>query len=329
VTARRRPLLLGAALAVAALALVAALLLTRTPSRGHGIVFQAKVDGMYQLFRIDPDGGGLRQLTHLRFPGSSVPGVEQAVWSPDARRIAFDSDYRPTRRHVVSFFTIRPDGTGLERLPIPLGLFLNAPAWSPDGKTLAFDLDTDGHGGQDGIYLAGTDGADVYRVTRVERPNTLDLLANWSPDGRWLVFTESSGDQSVIVRIRPDGSGRRELTPWTLNAFNPKWSPDGTRIAFNSYFEPHPGKSANVFTIGADGRGVRQLTHFEGGRLHAFVGTWSPDGRHLVIQVRGLDRDGPGLNQLFVLDAGTGAMRQLTHLPRHSNPGYPSWSPAG
>jgi Tol biopolymer transport system component len=329
VSGRRRSHLLGAALAVAVLALVAALLLSRSPSRGHGIVFQAKVDGMYQLFRIDPDGSGLRQLTQLRFPHSSVPGVEQAVWSPDARRIVFDSDYRPTRRHVVSFFTIRPDGTGLERLPIPLGLFLNAPAWSPDGKTLAFDLDTDGHGGQDGIYVAGTDGADVHRLTRIYRPNTLDMRANWSPDGRSLVFREWSGDESVIVRIRRDGTGRRELTKWALDADNAKWSPDGTRIAFDTYFDPHPGKSANVFTMSPDGSGVRQLTHFEGGRLNAFVGTWSPDGRQLVIQVRGLDRDGPGLNQLFVLDAQTGAMRQLTHLPRHSNPGYPSWSPAG
>jgi len=47
-----------------------------------------------------------------------------------------------------------------------------------------------------------------------------------------------------------------------------------------------------------------------------------------VIQVRGLDRYGPGLNQLFLLDAETGAMRQLTHMPQGSNPGSPSWSPA-
>jgi hypothetical protein len=49
VTGRRRSSLLAAVLAVAAIGAVARLLLTRSPSRGHGIVFQAKVDGLKQL----------------------------------------------------------------------------------------------------------------------------------------------------------------------------------------------------------------------------------------------------------------------------------------
>ena len=77
---------------MAALALVAGLLLSRSPSRGHGIVFQARVGGTYQLFTIDPDGG------HLR--------------------VAFNSYSAPTPAgESANLFVIRPDGTGLVQLP--------------------------------------------------------------------------------------------------------------------------------------------------------------------------------------------------------------------
>jgi Tol biopolymer transport system component len=327
------------ALLVAGLALVLALRPSRSGSAGHGIVFQAKVNGLYQLFRIDPDGSGLRQITHVQVRKGGIPGVEQAVWSPDGKRIAFDSDYRHTKDRVIALYTMRPDGSDLEQLPIPLGQYILAPAYSPDGKLLAFDwagnvdpTDQD----QQGIFIGRPDGTGLRRLTRIDQPNAHVGRTNWSPDGRWLVFAQSSGPpesstESVIVRMRPDGTGRRELTLWALNANNAKWSPDGSRIAFNSHNGPgpHPGESANVFTMSPDGSGVVQLTHFRGGTRNAYVGGWSPDGRQLVVHVRGAEADSPGLNQLFVLDAASGQLRQLTHMPRGANPGFASWSPAG
>jgi Tol biopolymer transport system component len=323
------------------LGVVAVVLLLRGSGQpaGNGIVFQAKVDGLYQLFRINSDGSGLRQLTHLRFRGSTIPGAEQAVWSPDGKRIAFDSDYGATKDRVIALYTIRPDGTDLERLPIPLGRFILASAYSPDGKLLSFDwagstdpTDQD----QQGIYIGSPDGTGLRRLTRIDLPTAHVGRTNWSPDGQWLAFAQSTGPpesstESVIVTMRPDGTGRRELTQWALNANNPKWSPDGSRIAFNSYNGPgpHPGESANVFTMKPDGSGVVQLTHYQGGTRNAYLGGWSPDGRQLLVHVRGANPDSPGVNQLFVLDADGSAMRQLTHMPRGSNPGFASWSPVG
>ena len=74
---------------VAALAGVGAILwLTRETRSSESIVFQAKVDGLFQLFTIKPDGTGLKQITHLSVSHSSVPGVEDARWSPDGKLIA-------------------------------------------------------------------------------------------------------------------------------------------------------------------------------------------------------------------------------------------------
>jgi Tol biopolymer transport system component len=324
----------GGLLAVGA---VAAVLLLRGsgPPPGTGIVFQAKVDGLYQLFRIGPDGTGLRQLTHLDFHGSHIPGVEQAAWSPDGKRVVFDSDYQRTRYRVNTLFAIRPDGSDLEQLPILLRRFIGAPAYSPDGKMLSFDWDANlDKGHQQGIYIASTDGTPLRRLTALDQPNALVTQSNWSPDGRWIVFAQYSGpDQSVIVRIRPDGTGRRELTRWALNANNAKWSPDGSRIAFNSHIDLRgslrASDAANVFTMKPDGSGLVQLTHYARETQDAYVDGWSPDGRQLLVHIRGVDPDGPGVNQLFVMEVDSGNIRQLTHMPRGSNPGYATWSPAG
>jgi len=63
----------------------------------------------------------------------------------------------------------------------------------------------------------------------------------------------------------------------------PAWSPDGTRIAFES---TRDGPDADIFVMQADGSGVVQLT-----RNDAYDGTpaWSPDGQYLVFAT---ERDG-------------------------------------
>ena len=325
----RRPVLaLGVLVLLAGLAV---LWVSRGSTGRKGIVFQAKVHGLYQLFTIDPDGSHLEQITRLEIRNSSIPGAEQATWSRDGKTIIFDSDYQRTKRFVISLFTIKPDGTGLERVPLDVGQFTGAPAFSPDGKLISFDWDASAevlH--EQGIDVANADGSELGRLTALRQPNVLDLRSNWSPDGRWIIFTELRGPgQSAILKIRPDSSGLVELTPWALNANNAKWSPDGSRIAFNSHNDPQPGQSANLYTMAPDGTGVVPLTRYRGGKLNAYIGGWSPDGKQIVFHLRGADPDSPGVNQLFIVDADGRNMRQLTHLPHGMNPGYASWNPAG
>jgi hypothetical protein len=92
-----------------------------------------------------------------------------------------------------------------------------------------------------------------------------------------------------------------------MNANNAHWSPDGSRmIAFNSHNPPGPGASVNLYTVRPDGSGMAQVTHYVGGKLNALMGSWSPDGKQIVFDLHGADLDGPGVNQLFVIDADGG-----------------------
>jgi Tol biopolymer transport system component len=80
-----------------------------------------------------------------------------------------------------------------------------------------------------------------------------------------------------------------------------------------------------VYTIRPDGTGLLKLTHYSGGRLHAFVGDRSPDGKRVIYHDRGDDPDGSGVNQLFIANADGSGAHRLTRLPRGMNPSHPSW----
>jgi Tol biopolymer transport system component len=297
--------------------LLAAVYATRTESGvAKGIVFQAKVHGAYQLFTIDPDGTHLRQITEL-----ATPTVELPAWSPDGTTIIFDSSYG-RRNRSIGVFTVKPNGTDLRRVPLRVGALSGAPSFSPSGRLITVDWDADA---ANGIDLARADGSKVRRLVASNDGQVIDGHSTWSPTGTWIAFTELRGNaQAAIVKVRFNGTGRTELTPWSLDSSNAAWSPNGRRLAFNSNNTVVPGVSSNIYTVRANGAGLRQLTHYEGGALNAYMGDWSPDGGQIVFHLRG-----PHVDQLFIMDADGRHARPLTHLPSGSDPRFAAWSPAG
>ena len=312
---------------VVAAGVVIAVLALRGPGSSHRIVFQAKVHGLYQVFTIKPDGSGLEQVTHLDVKNSGVPGVDLPRWSPDGKLILFDSDYARTPKSVISLFTIKPDGSGLKRLPLATGLFNGEGTWSPDGKNVAYTFDESNVPAHpQGIEIAQSDGSFPYALTRTENPATeLEGKPAWSPSGNWIAFTEYFGEsQSEIIRVRDVGGNPTPMTPFDLNADNAKWSPDGTRIVFNSHERPSPGENANLYTMNSDGSRLVQITHYRGD-LHARTASWSPNGTEIVFQLRGTRADGSQVDQLFIMAAKGGRPRQLTHFSGSANPSHPDW----
>jgi Tol biopolymer transport system component len=101
------------------------------------------------------------------------------------------------------------------------------------------------------IWTVKPDGTGLRRVTK--HPAFDDDPA-WSPNGRWIAFTRSSGrywgDDAVVYRIRPDGTGLRRITAGA----QPSWAPDGRRIAFRDV-----GQDA-IWIGNTDGTGRRPLT---------------------------------------------------------------------
>jgi Tol biopolymer transport system component len=121
--------------------------------------------------------------------------------------------------------------------------------------------------------------------------------------------------------MRVDGSGLRQLTSYSLDVgVKHDWAPDSSRIAIITHADRQPaGTSANVATLRPDGSGLRMLTHFSGGVVQAFTGSYSPDGRWITYRLE--DHGMFALNKLRA--DGGGHPQQILSLP--TPPRYIDW----
>ena len=85
----------------------------------------------------------------------------------------------------------------------------------------------------------------------------------------------------MICVIGIDGTGLREVTPSSLVAVRPRWSPDGSKLLFGTPDTVGKTVDRNVYTVNADGTGLRALTS-ETQPDVAEGPAWSPDGTMIV-----------------------------------------------
>jgi hypothetical protein len=139
-------------------------------------------------------------------------------------------------------------------------------------------------------------------TTALTQPQTTALKANGK-----IAFARNIGDNYEIFTMNPDGSEVRQLTANPGLDYWPKWSPDGTKLAFYSGRE-----KSGTFVMNADGSNQRLLIDSEGwGGV-----TWSPDGRKLAFSCGGICTINiDGSNQ--------------TNLTNNLGDYAPAWSPDG
>ena len=98
--------------------------------------------------------------------------------------------------------------------------------WSPNGRQLAFLNDEHGHFS---IYVIPASGGDAELILDTGHPA---WEVEWSPDGKYLaVCCEMHGQDYGIFIVDLDS---REVTELDINASEPKWSADGTKLIFHS-----------------------------------------------------------------------------------------------
>jgi Tol biopolymer transport system component len=211
-------------------------------------------DGRITVAVVNADGTGYRKLA---LPDATF-NLGASVWTPDGTRLIVEGwdDQNPARNGL---WTIRASDFGdLQRLTTnPLGGH-DAPAdLSPSGDRILFTRETPDsqHGQRRALFVARSNGSDARQITGWGL--RVGFSAGWSPRGDRIVL-DTGG---TIELVNPDGS---RLTPIRIApanerpyAFNPGWSPDGTRIAFTLCLPA----ACDIYTAHPDGSDLQQVTH--------------------------------------------------------------------
>jgi hypothetical protein len=243
----------------------------------------------------------------------------------------------------VAFYGVRPDGTGLVRLPpgtVPYGTSV---AWSPDGtkalvlgdrNTYVLDAATGARkpiripeldaGGTSATpwspdserLLLSTDAGDVvldvdtgdwHAVATTADPGE---PAEWSGDGKDVLFTDGSG----LYAAPADGGAARIVAKLNVPHFDSVY--DATSSADHQWFAfgANEGMSEGLYVVRSDGTHLRRLA-----RDFDLSSAWSPTGEQLAYATS---------NGLFLVDLENGRRRRLTNEPLDDPVNEPPvWSP--
>lgn len=291
---------------------------------GSQIAFSSdRGGGQYNVWILDVDSGGLRQLTRAASTASNY----QAAWTADGARIAYVED----RADDQAIMAVAASGQGApQQLYVHSAGTLYSPTWSPDGTRVAYTLhdpDTAADNPNEGggfprLMVNGqavTDDEDVFTFPAHWLSNDRLLYA---ADGkirerslgarttRNVPFTASvSFDRPAYPRKRHDFDSRRSRD--VKGIANPVLSPDGSQVAF---------VALNQLGLMRLGRKPVKLTDDVYYKATPF---WSPDGRQIAYSS---DHEGP--MAIYIRDMETGQERKLTGFFAGSQV-RGAWSPDG
>lgn len=190
----------------------------------------AQPDGSeMDIYRLEIETGQLVDLTEDSLVWDFAPS-----WSPDGSWIVFVSDRTEDGKALDDIFRMSPDGQIVERLTDNGYDWEDKyPAWSPDGTRIAFFrasmmASASTPDGPAGLWVMNADGSDPHLVMASSGiwPGSKPV---WSPDGRWLAFTEGLIG-STLWLVSVDGTDQRPLEAGDGEYSDPCWSPDSAAL---------------------------------------------------------------------------------------------------
>ncbi len=218
---------------------------------GHTIAFSGWAGEDTEIFVVNSDGTGLKQLTNnsrmeaypsISSDGSKIVFLSFTLWNPGSGAIAVD----------YQLFAMNSDGTGLTRLTY---IETGVPSISGDGSKVAFC--SDGF-----LYTVNSDGTGLKELSN----GTFDRSPSISSMGNKIAFVSkvyddplvdgySPDDDYEIFSIDSDGTARTQLTfNFSIEYYDtyPSITSDGSRVAFTDGL---------LYMVNSDGSGLIQLTY--------------------------------------------------------------------
>lgn len=245
-------------------------------------------DGRISFWQVEASGKNLARI----LPGwDDSSQLESGKWTVDGRFFLFTALkggvrniwMLPDKRN----FLPRNSSQASQLTAGPISFFLPTPA--PDGKTIYAVghqprgqlMRYDARSRQFEPYLNGLSGDQL----------------SFSSDGLWVAYVAYPEGDLMISRL--DGSQRLQLTFSPMRAYAPRWSPNGSQIAFAG--SAAPGKPRKVLVVSARGGSTRLLAPEIGGEQVA--PDWLDDGKSILFGSWSESRETASLH---VVDVKTG-----------------------
>jgi Tol biopolymer transport system component len=208
-----------------------------------------------------------KRSERIELPGKDS-GANQPHWAPDGRSLTV-SRLVDVGRGTAFVWRVTPDGSQAEKLTTTSAFAANNGDISPDGGEMLFEQKVEGW---DQIFA-------FEPRTRRERQITTTpgdkFDACWSPDGKWVAFTENAAGSYRLARISSTGGKEDLLTTSYERLRHPFVSRDGKWV----YVQP---SHRNIWRVRADGGPMQQVTRFPESGLFIEEPTISPDGSFLA-----------------------------------------------
>lgn len=177
-------------------------------------VFTARGD----IFTVPAEKGNIRNLT-------TTPGVHEraATWSPDGKYIAYLSD----ESGESEIWLMKPDGKDKKQITTDATTYRYSLKWSPDSKKLlCSDKEMK-------LYYIDIDSKKITNITQSKNWEINDYT--WSPDSKWVAFSDAPTSQLSSVFLYSLESGAvKQVTNEFFDSGQPEFSSDGKYLFFVS-----------------------------------------------------------------------------------------------
>jgi Tol biopolymer transport system component len=264
---------------------------------GKAVLYESRRTGTRDIWLLPMDGSAPRQLTN------DVRDDYNPSWSPDGKWIAFSSN-----RGLQSDLWVMPAAGGPARRVTDDALPENLIGWRPGTSELAY---TTGRTSRTLWTRAVADGAE-----RQLTPDSIEMSGfNVSSRGQ-VVATFDRGGGVIDFALMPlrGGEPRIILRDAGGSGATPWWSPDGSRLAFES----DRGGSIDIWVVDAAGGAPRQLTNWPGSERRPH---WSTDGVEVYF---GANHEAT-FGDVWRVSAAGGAPTRVTHSGRVLSLCFQKW----
>jgi Tol biopolymer transport system component/DNA-binding winged helix-turn-helix (wHTH) protein len=215
--------------------------------------------------------------------------LEGLEWTGDNKKLIFSHTQTGDAYGTLSELTIA-DGSVRD---LPVGRRAVSLTLDAKGDRMAFTVES---GANDNIWRGDLLHPQTPQVKLISTTRD-QACPQYSPDGKHIAFASNRGGPNEIWMSDPDGTNVVRLTDLkNIVTGSPSWSPDSTKIVFDSRTETQSGQHhADLYIVDVAERVPRKLST---GTDQASVPFWSHDGKWIYFMGGGDDAGGERIQRV-------------------------------